>query len=174
MDLLSSANLPSINNTVLTATDKICHPINLSICFAALRNHQDEVIIDSLQTINLVLSIMPQPPIIVYGIKNCDSIKKTRTWLDNRNLLYQFHDYRVDGLEPALLQQFADKLGIDAILNQRSTSWRQLDDEQKLDLTPEKALQLMLANPTLIKRPIIAVDEHLFVGFNHEQLAAVL
>lgn len=117
---------------------------------------------------------MPQPPIIVYGFKNCDSIKKTRTWLDSRNLNHQFHDYRVDGLEPALLQQFADKLGIASILNQRSTSWRQLDDSHKRDLTPEKALQLMLANPTLIKRPIIAVDDQLFVGFNPEQLSATL
>ncbi|MCK9608746.1 MAG: ArsC family reductase [Methylomonas sp.] len=117
---------------------------------------------------------MHLPPIIVYGIKNCDSVKKTKTWLDSRSLHYQFHDYRIDGLDPALLQQFADKLGIEAILNQRSTSWRQLDDSHKRDLTPEKALQLMLANPTLIKRPIIAVDGQLFVGFNSEQLSAAL
>ncbi|MCQ8130028.1 ArsC family reductase [Methylomonas rivi] len=117
---------------------------------------------------------MHQPPIIVYGIKNCDSIKKTRTWLDRRSLNYQFHDYRVDGLEPALLQQFADRLGIEAILNQRSTSWRQLDDAQKGDLTPDKARQLMLANPTLIKRPIVAIGGQLFAGFNPEQLSAAL
>lgn len=117
---------------------------------------------------------MRQPPIIVYGIKNCDSIKKTRNWLDGRQLSYHFHDYRIDGLDPALLQQFADSLGIDAILNQRSTSWRQLDDEQKRDLRPEKALQLMLTNPTLIKRPIISIGEQLFAGFNPEQLSAAL
>ena len=111
---------------------------------------------------------------MVYGIKNCDSVKKTKTWLDSRSLHHQFHDYRLDGLSPALLQQFADKLGIEAILNQRSTSWRQLDDTHKHDLTPEKALQLMLTNPTLIKRPIIAVDDQLFVGFNPEQLSAAL
>ncbi|AEG01691.1 ArsC family reductase [Methylomonas methanica] len=117
---------------------------------------------------------MPQPPIIVYGIKNCDSIKKTKTWLDSRSLHYQFHDYRIDGLDPALLQQFADKLGIETILNQRSTSWRQLDDAQKRDLTPEKALELMLTNPTLVKRPIIAIGERLFAGFKPEQLSAAL
>lgn len=117
---------------------------------------------------------MHQPPIIVYGIKNCDSVKKTRAWLDGQDLHHQFHDYRVDGLEPALLRQFAAKLGIDAILNQRSTSWRQLDDAQKSDLTPENALQLMLSHPTLIKRPIIALGEQLFVGFNPEQLSAAL
>lgn len=112
--------------------------------------------------------------IVVYGIKNCDSIKKTRIWLDSRQMSYRFHDYRIDGLEPALLHQFADKLGTDAMLNQRSTSWRQLADDQKRDLTPEKALQLMLTNPTLIKRPIIAIGEQLFVGFHPEQLSAAL
>lgn len=117
---------------------------------------------------------MNQPAIIVYGINNCDSVKKTRAWLNSRNLNYRFHDYRVVGLEPALLQQFADKLGIAPILNQRSSSWRQLDDAQKRDLTPEKALQLMLANPTLIKRPIIAIGEQLFAGLNSEQLSSAL
>ncbi|MCQ8105482.1 ArsC family reductase [Methylomonas sp. SURF-2] len=112
--------------------------------------------------------------ITVYGIKNCDSIKKTRAWLDGRQMSHRFHDYRTDGLTPALLQQFADKLGTDAILNQRSTSWRQLADEQKCDLTPEKALQLMLSNPTLIKRPIIAIGEQLFAGFHPEQLSSAL
>lgn len=117
---------------------------------------------------------MSAPSITVYGIKNCDSVKKARAWLDDRQLNYHFHDYRMDGLQPELLQQFADTLGIDAILNQRSTSWRQLADEQKRDLTPEKALQLMLTNPTLIKRPIISVAEHWFAGFNPEQLSAIL
>lgn len=117
---------------------------------------------------------MHRPPIIVYGIKNCDSVKKTRTWLDSRSLHYQFHDYRIDGLDPALLQQFVDKLGIDMILNQRSTSWRQLDEAQKSGLTAEKAVQLMLTNPTLIKRPLIAIGERLFAGFNPEQISSAL
>ena len=108
------------------------------------------------------------PTIIVYGIKTCDSIKKARTWLDAQKITYSFHDYRVDGLEPDLLSQFVDQLGIDAILNQRSTSWRQLDDAQKQDLTPEKAKQLILSNPTLLKRPIVAIGEQLLVGFNPE------
>jgi len=112
--------------------------------------------------------------ITVYGIKNCDSVKKARAWLDTQKMTYRFHDYRVDGLDSALLAQFADKLGVDNMLNQRSTSWRQLSAEQKSDLTPEKALALMLANPTLIKRPIIVIDDEYFVGFNPEQLASAL
>ncbi|OQW75614.1 MAG: ArsC family reductase [Proteobacteria bacterium ST_bin11] len=107
--------------------------------------------------------------IVVYGIKNCDSVKKARTWLEARHIAYRFHDYRVDGLDAALLQSFVDALGVDAVLNQRSTSWRQLDDAQKSDLTPDKAVQLMLAVPTLIKRPILDNGQQLIVGFNPDQ-----
>lgn len=112
--------------------------------------------------------------ITVYGIKNCDSVKKARSWLDDRQLQYRFHDFRVDGLEPALLQQFIDKLGIDAILNQRSTSWRQLDDAQKCDLSPENARRLMLTTPTLIKRPIVSIANQWFVGFNPDHYSTAL
>lgn len=107
--------------------------------------------------------------IVVYGIKNCDSVKKARAWLEARQIAYRFHDYRIDGLDAALLQGFIDTLGVDAVLNQRSTSWRQLDDTQKSDLTPDKALQLMLAVPTLIKRPILDNGQQLIVGFNPDQ-----
>lgn len=107
--------------------------------------------------------------LVVYGIKNCDSVKKARSHLEARQIAYRFHDYRVDGLDAALLQGFIDALGVEAVLNQRSTSWRQLDDEQKRDLTPDKALQLMLAVPTLIKRPILANGEQLIVGFSPDR-----
>ena len=107
--------------------------------------------------------------IVVYGIKNCDSVNKARGWLEARHIAYRFHDYRGDGLDAALLQKFIDALGVDAVLNQRSTSWRQLDDAQKSDLTPDKAVQLMLAVPTLIKRPILENGQQLIVGFNPDQ-----
>jgi len=104
--------------------------------------------------------------IVVYGIKNCDSVKKARSWLETRQIAYRFHDYRSDGLDVALLQTFVDRLGMDAVLNQRSTSWRQLSDEQKQDLSAEKALQLMLSMPTLIKRPIVDTGDQLVAGFD--------
>jgi len=107
--------------------------------------------------------------LVMYGIKNCDSVRKARTWLEARQIAYRFHDYRIDGLDAALLQRFVDALGLDAVLNQRSTSWRQLDDAQKSDLTPDKAVQLMLAVPTLIKRPILDDGQQLIVGFNPDQ-----
>jgi arsenate reductase len=103
---------------------------------------------------------------VLYGIKNCDSIKKARAALDAKRQPYRFHDYRIDGVEAAVLQRFIDSLGLDAVLNQRSTSWRQLSDDQKNDLSPEKALQLLQAVPTLIKRPILDTGEQLIVGFS--------
>ena len=111
---------------------------------------------------------MQNQPITLYGIKNCDSVKKARTWLDNKQAIYRFHDYRVDGLDSDLLQRFVDQLGVDAILNQRSTSWRQLTDEQKNNLNEQTAMQLMLEIPTLIKRPILDKGEQLIIGFNAE------
>ena len=106
--------------------------------------------------------------IVVYGIKNCDSVKKARSWLETQHIEYRFHDYRNDGLDAALLQSFIARLGLETVLNQRSTSWRQLSEAQKQSLSSENALQLMLSTPTLIKRPIIASGDQLIAGFNPE------
>ena len=110
---------------------------------------------------------------VVYGIKNCDSIKKACSWLEQQQISYRLHDYRLDGLDAVLLQRFVDELGLAAVLNQRSTSWRQLSSEQKSDLNPEKALQLMLATPTLIKRPILDTGVKLVSGFSAELYATL-
>lgn len=111
---------------------------------------------------------------VVYGIKNCDSVKKARAFLELNQLNYRFHDYRLDGLDSELLQTLIDALGLEAVLNQRSTSWRQLTDEQKQDLTVEKALALMLAQPALIKRPILQVGQRWLVGFNSDLYQTLL
>lgn len=111
---------------------------------------------------------------VVYGIKNCDSVKKARAFLELNQLNYRFHDYRLDGLDSELLQTLIDALGLEAVLNQRSTSWRQLTDEQKQDLTVEKALGLMLAQPALIKRPILQVGQRWLVGFNSDLYQTLL
>ena len=107
---------------------------------------------------------------LVYGIKNCDSVKKARVFLEQHKIAYQFHDYRLDGIDEMLLRRFIDALGVDAVLNQRSTSWRQLSDAQKSDLNLDKALRLMLEVPTLIKRPIIDTGSQLLVGFDSQVL----
>lgn len=101
----------------------------------------------------------------LYGIKNCDTVKKARKWLDENGIAYQFHDFRTDGLSADLLQHFADHLDWDKLLNRSSTSWRQLSDEQKSDLNQDKAKQLMLDLPTLIKRPILDTGDTLILGF---------
>ena len=110
----------------------------------------------------------------LYGIKNCDTVKKARLWLDQNGVTYQFHDYRTDGLTPELLKYFAESLGWGALLNRSSTSWRQLSKEQQTDLTEEKALQLMLDSSTLIKRPILDTGKKLVIGFKSGQYASDL
>jgi len=111
---------------------------------------------------------------ILYGIKNCDSVKKARLWLDNHEVTYQFHDFRVDGLSPEQLADFIEKAGWENLLNKRSTSWRQLDDEQKTNLNVSKATSLMLDNLTLIKRPVLETGEQVFIGFNTEKYQTLL
>jgi arsenate reductase (glutaredoxin) len=105
---------------------------------------------------------------VLYGIKNCDTCKKARVWLDNNGISYKFHDYRVDGLTLEQLHHFAASLGWKAMLNRSSTSWRQLSSDQQADLTEAKALQLMLELPTLIKRPILDTGNELLIGFKPE------
>ncbi len=111
---------------------------------------------------------------VLYGIKNCDTVKKARLWLDSNGIAYQFYDYRVDGLASEQLQHFAADLGWETMLNRSSTSWRQLSTEQQANLTEEKALQLMLDTPTLIKRPILNTGSELLIGFKPEIYQAKL
>ncbi len=102
----------------------------------------------------------------VYGIKNCDTVKKALKWLDKNNIAYQFHDLRQDGITKADLQQWSQAVDWEVLLNKRSTTWRQLPDKDKSDVDANKAISLMLANPTLIKRPVIISDKATLVGFN--------
>ena len=109
----------------------------------------------------------------LYGIKNCDTIKKARKWLEQQGIEYTFHDYRVDGLDQAWLAETASTLGWEQLLNKRGTTFRQLPDEQKQDLTEEKALALLLAHPAMIKRPVLAHDSDLHLGFKPDQYAGI-
>ncbi|MDH5181860.1 MAG: ArsC family reductase [Gammaproteobacteria bacterium] len=102
----------------------------------------------------------------VYGIKNCDTVKKALKWLDKQGIAYQFHDLRGDGISKADLQGWIHSVDWELLLNRRSTTWRQLADKEKTDLNADKAIKLMLANPTLIKRPVISKGKTLLVGFN--------
>ncbi|GAA0562865.1 MULTISPECIES: ArsC family reductase [Rheinheimera] len=105
----------------------------------------------------------------LYGIKNCDTIKKARSWLEQHQIAYQFVDYRTDGLTQDQLANFSAHCGWQNLLNTRGTTYRQLDEADKTDLTEDKALNLMLAQPAMIKRPLLVHDNQYFLGFKPEQ-----
>lgn len=102
----------------------------------------------------------------LYGIKNCDTVRKARKWIDTHQLPVHFHDFREDGLSQDSLTTWCELAGWETLFNKRSTSFRALSDAEKADIDAAKALQLMLAHPTLIKRPILVIGEQVVVGFN--------
>ena len=101
----------------------------------------------------------------LYGISNCDTIKKAKKWLDAEGIDYQFHDYRKQGLERAWLESWCDELGWEALLNKRGTTWRQLPDETKAGVDRDQAITLMLEYPAMIKRPLLDLGSSRKLGF---------
>lgn len=110
--------------------------------------------------------------ITMYGIKNCDTIKKARTWLENKGVAYAFHDYKAVGIDAATLERWAGELGWDVLLNKAGTTFKKLPDADKADLTQEKAIALMVANPSMIKRPVLDIGDRRIVGFKPDVYAA--
>ena len=104
--------------------------------------------------------------ITLYGIPNCDTVKKARRWLDQHGVDYQFHDFRSDGLEATQVDQWLAKLGWETLLNRRSTSWKQLDPALRECMDDSAALGAVLESPTLIKRPLLDTGSALHVGFS--------
>lgn len=104
--------------------------------------------------------------ITLYGIKNCDTVKTARVWLEQHHVSYRFHDLHVDGIDAARLRGWVKTLGWETLLNTRSTTWRQLPDADKHDLNATNAAKLMLAHPTLIKRPVLENGAEVMVGFS--------
>jgi len=92
--------------------------------------------------------------IIIYGIKNCDTVKKARKWLEETDIAHRFHDFRKDGLDAAMVARFEAALGYEALLNTRGTTWRKLEDADKADMNADKARALMAAHDAIIKRPV--------------------
>jgi arsenate reductase len=108
-------------------------------------------------------------PITIYGIKNCDTMKKARAWLDQHGVDYSFHDYKTAGIERARLERWSKKLGWETLLNRAGTTFRKLPDKDKDGLTEKKAIALMLAQPSMIKRPVLDLGgSKLLVGFSPE------
>jgi Spx/MgsR family transcriptional regulator len=112
--------------------------------------------------------------ITLYGIHNCDTVKKARAWLGERGLAYRFHDFRADGLDLPLLERMERALGWESLLNRRGTTWRNLAEPDRHDLDRAKALRLMLAHPTVIKRPVLEINDKMIIGFSPDTYAQEL
>lgn len=111
--------------------------------------------------------------ITLYGIANCDTVKKAKQWLNNSALSFEFHDFRKDGLSREWLQQAVSALTWEAMLNKRGTTFRNLNDEDKQNLDEAKAIELMLTYPAMIKRPVLIADGHYHVGFKPSDYEAI-
>ncbi|SFL62753.1 arsenate reductase [Bradyrhizobium sp. NFR13] len=106
--------------------------------------------------------------ITIYGIKNCDTMKKARVWLDSHGVAYSFHDYKAEGIDKARLQRWAKEVGWETLLNRAGTTFRKLDDAAKEGLNESRAIALMLEQPSMIKRPVLDLGGKLVVGFKPE------
>jgi len=109
----------------------------------------------------------------IYGISNCDTIKKARKWLEQQGVEYQFHDVRKDGLDEALLDSWLAAVGWEVLLNKRGTTWRALDDATKNSIDAASARALLLAQPAMIKRPVLVTDQRVEVGFKADHYQTI-
>ncbi|AJE20608.1 ArsC family reductase [Azotobacter chroococcum] len=111
---------------------------------------------------------------VLYGIKACDTMKKARTWLDEQGVAYRFHDYKSVGIDRAHLEKWCAEHGWQVVLNRAGTTFRKLDDTQKADLDQARAIELMLAQPSMIKRPVLDLGARSLVGFKPDLYSATL
>ena len=111
--------------------------------------------------------------VTVYGIKNCDTMKKARAWLERRGVAYAFHDYKTAGIARSMLENWAREVGWETLLNRSGRTFRALPEKEREELTDKKAIALMATRPSMIKRPVLDVDGGLLVGFTPEQYEKV-
>jgi Spx/MgsR family transcriptional regulator len=104
-------------------------------------------------------------PVTLYGIKTCDTVRKARAFLDGRGIVHRFHDFRVDGLDRPTVEAWVTALGWEAVLNRQSTTFKELPEAERSGLDRDRAIALILAHPTLVKRPVLDRDGNLSVGF---------
>ncbi len=116
----------------------------------------------------------PGKPITIYGVKNCDTMKKARAWLEQRGVAYHFHDYKAQGIDRAQLEAWAKRVDWETLLNRAGTTFRNLPAPAKSGLTKAKAIGLMLDQPSMIKRPVLELGGQLLVGFKPEIYAAAM
>jgi Spx/MgsR family transcriptional regulator len=111
--------------------------------------------------------------ITLFGIKNCDTVKKSRLWLDDNHIDYRFHDFRADGITPEKITLWSTLIGIDQLINKRSTTWKTLSDHEKASVNESNVITLLMNKPTLIKRPLLEVDTNAYVGFKANTYAEI-
>ncbi len=109
----------------------------------------------------------------LYGIPNCDTMKKARRWLDDAAVVYEFHDYKKLGIDAPTLKGWCEQVGWEVLLNRRGLTWRRLDETQKQDVDEARAIALMVQFPSMIKRPVLDVDGRIEVGFSTEKYAQI-
>ncbi len=109
----------------------------------------------------------------LYGIKNCDTVKKAKSWLESRDIEFVFHDFRANGLSETQVAGWISDLGLDTLINRRSTTWKALDESTKNSLDESSAVAIILANPTLIKRPLLDINGTRQVGFKADQYSTL-
>jgi arsenate reductase len=111
-------------------------------------------------------------PVTIYGIRNCDTMKKAFVWLEQHQIDYTFHDYKKQGISEETLCNWLQQLDWETLVNRRGTTWRKLPDDVKSSMDKESAIREMINNPSLIKRPVLEVDGTIIVGFSEEQYQA--
>ena len=112
--------------------------------------------------------------VTIFGIKNCDTMKKARGWLGEHGITYAFHDYKAEGIDSGMLRQWARQVGWQTLLNRAGTTFRKLPEADKVNLAEKKAIALMRDQPSMIKRPVLDIGGKLIVGFDPATYAAVL
>ncbi|HEX7821250.1 MAG TPA: ArsC family reductase [Sphingobium sp.] len=110
--------------------------------------------------------------VIVHGIPNCDTVKKARVWLDSHGVTYRFHDYKKQGVDESALRDWIAEAGWEKLLNRAGTTFRKLPEDERADLTLDKAAAIMLAHPSAIKRPVVTGAGEVLVGFKPDEWAA--
>jgi arsenate reductase (glutaredoxin) len=114
-------------------------------------------------------------PVELYGIENCDQVRKARQWLRARGVDHRFHDFRADGLDPALLGRWMTHLPWDSLINRRGLTWRQMSPQQRATVVDQaSATELLLAMPTLVKRPVLQAGDRIVVGFSEPVYRSLL
>lgn len=107
--------------------------------------------------------------ITIFGISNCDTVRKTKKWFSTNGVSFEFHDFRKDGLSESLIAQWLDQVELSVLVNRRSTTWKQLTDTEKSDIDSGNAIAILTQYPTLVKRPVVSTGESIIIGYNEQQ-----